>query len=155
MKLLYNIPKADNHWFTTYHIYYKNKLEMRESIYNSYHFYNFGPFGIIEILIDDILILVDNDLASIEEDVIKLVKILIKDRKYLTFAHLLKFNSTQIKFNFNRIIFPKKSYIRKILLIIDHVADSTSSKEITRKKLLLKEQHLIQRAISAYITSVC
>lgn len=138
MKLLYSIPKAHNHWFAIYHKYYKNKLEMRESIYNPYLLCNSGPFGIIEIQINDTLILVDNDFANIKENVIKLAKILIKDKKYLIFAYLLKFNSAKIKLNSNKIIFIKKSHIENILLITNHIVDTTNSREITRKKLLLK-----------------
>lgn len=41
---------------------------------------------------NDILILANTNFVSIEEDVIKSVKIMIKDKKYLTFAHFLKFN---------------------------------------------------------------
>lgn len=48
----------------------------------------------------------------------------------------------------------KKSHIEEIFLVTDHVINSTSSKEIIKKKLLLKEQYLAQRAKSAYIVSI-
>lgn len=82
-----------NHWFATSYIYYKDKLEIRESKYNSYFFYNSSSFLIIGMQIVNKLILVNNNFASIEEDVIKLAKILIKNRKYLTLTYFLNFNS--------------------------------------------------------------
>lgn len=47
MKPLYGILKAGNYWFATYHIHYKEKLGIKESIYNLCHFYKTGLFGII------------------------------------------------------------------------------------------------------------
>lgn len=49
----------------------------------------------------------------------------------------------------------KEGHVGQILLVTDHIANSTSSKEITRKKLLPKEQYLTQRVRAAYIASMC
>lgn len=54
MKSLYDISKLSNHWFVIYNIYNKDKLEIKESIYNFYFFYNFSLFDIIQMQIDDI-----------------------------------------------------------------------------------------------------
>ena len=78
-----------------------------------------------------------------------------KDGEYLTLAHPLKFNSAQIKLDSNGIILTKKSHVSGIFSVTNHIPDSTSSKEITRKKLSLKEHYLAQRARSASIASVC
>lgn len=48
----------------------------------------------------------------------------------------------------------KKSHIEEIFLITDHVTNSISSKGITKKKLLPKEQYLAQRAKGIYIVSI-
>ena len=49
----------------------------------------------------------------------------------------------------------KESHLGDILPVINHDADSTSSRGITRKKLSPKEQYLAQRARVAYIASMC
>lgn len=139
MKPLYDILKAGNHWFATYHIHYKDKLGMIKSTYNPCLLYISSSFGIVRMQIDNILILADNDFTSTKEDTIKSAKTMTKDREHLTPTYFLKFNNAQIKLNLNGIVLTKKSYAGRILLIIDHVADSTSSKEIIRKKLLPKE----------------
>lgn len=62
-----------------------------------------------------------------------------KNREYLNSATPLKFNGIQIKLDSNGTVAIEKSYIGGILLIIDYDVNFTSSKEITRKKLLPKE----------------
>lgn len=84
MKSLYSILKAGNHWFTTYHKYYRDKLEMRELTYNPYFFYRSGLFNIVGMQINNTLILADNDFVSKEEVVIKVAKIMTKGQKHLT-----------------------------------------------------------------------
>lgn len=74
IKSLYFIAKAGNSLFATYYPHHKEKCKMRESSYNLYLLYNFGPFGIVGIQTDDILILADNNFASVEENAIKLAK---------------------------------------------------------------------------------
>lgn len=61
---------------------------------------------------------------------------MIKDREYLTPTHSLKFNGTQIKLNSNKIAFTKERYVRGILLVTNHVADSTSFKEDYKEKTI-------------------
>lgn len=63
MKLRYDVPKIGNYWFAIYHIYYKNKLGMKELIYNFCFSDSFSLFGIVRMQINDILILADNDFA--------------------------------------------------------------------------------------------
>ena len=155
MKPLYGVPEAGNHWFAIYHTHHKEKLGMTKSTYDSCLFFRSEPLGIVGMQIDDILILADNNFASTKEEAIKSAKIITKDREYLTSAHPLKFNSAQIKLDSNGIVLTKKSYIGGILLVTDYTADSTSSKRITKKKLSPKKEYLAQKAIGAYIASVC
>lgn len=88
---------------------------------------------------NNILILINNNFAGIKEDTIRLAKIIIKNKKYLIFIYFLKFNSTYNKFNLNKIILIKKSYIKEIVLIIYRIANFTGFKIIMQKKLLLKK----------------
>ena len=67
---------------------------------------------------------------------------MIKDWEYLTSLYLLKFNWAQIKLNSERIVLIKESHIGGILPITNHDADSTSLREITKKKLLSNKQYL-------------
>lgn len=88
---------------------------------------------------NNILILINNNFAGIKEDIIRLAKIIIKNKKYLILIYFLKFNSTYNKFNLNKIILIKKSYIKEIVLIIYRIANFTGFKIIMQKKLLLKK----------------
>lgn len=103
---------------------------------------------------DNILSLVDNDFAGIEKDTIRLAKIMRKEREFSILIHLLKFTSAQIKLDLNGIVLIKKSYIKEIFLVTDHVADFTSFIDITRKKIWHKKQYLVQKASDAYIRSM-
>ena len=154
IKLLYSLPKAGNYWLATYHTYHKKKLKMIKSTYNVNFFYYSSLFGIIGMQTNNILILADNNFASIKKDAIRLAKIMTKDRKHFTFENTLKFNNIQIKFDSNRIVLIKKSYVREILLVTDHVTNSISSRKITRKKLLPIKQYLVKRARGAYIAFI-
>ena len=142
MKPLYGVPEAGNHWFATYHTHHKENLGMEESTYDPCFLYRSGPFGIVGMQTDDTLILADNDFANKEEAEIKVAKIITKDREHLTSTQPLKFNGAQIKLDSEVIVLTKKSHVGGILLVTDHDVDSTSSREITRKKLLPKEQYL-------------
>lgn len=107
---------------------------MRESIYNLCILYISGLFSIMGIQTDNTLILADHDFASVKENAITSAKIMIKNREYLTPTHPLNFNNVQIQSNSDRIILMKESHVGGILSVIDYIADSTSSREITRKK---------------------
>lgn len=75
MKPLYGVSEAGNHWFVTHHTHHKDKLVMKESIYDPCLLYSSGlASSIVGMQTDDTLILADNDFASIEEDAIKSAK---------------------------------------------------------------------------------
>lgn len=92
--------------------------------------------------INNILILDDNNFVNKEEEVVRNIKIIIKDQKYHILAQQIKFNWIQIKLDSNGIVLTKMSYLDAIFLVTDHDIDSTSSKAITRKKLLPKKYYL-------------
>ena len=127
---------------------------MTKSTYDPCLLSRFEPLGIVGMQTNDILILSNNNFASIKEKAIKLAKIMTKDREYLTLTYPLKFNGTQIKLDLNCIVLTKESHVKGIFPVTGHATESTSSKEITRKKLSPKEQYLAQRARGAYIVSV-
>ena len=76
---MYDVSKADNHWFPTYHIHHKKKLGIEELIYNPYFLYRFGPFGIVGMQINNILILANHNFVNKEKAEIKVAKIMTKD----------------------------------------------------------------------------
>lgn len=100
---------------------------------------------------DDTLILADNNFANKKEVEIKAEKIMTKDREHLTSTQSLKFKGAKIKLDLKDIILKKKSHVGNILLVTNHVADSTSSREITRKRLSPKKWYLVQRVRGTYI----
>lgn len=57
-------------------MHYKEKLEMRKSIYNFYYFYRFELLRIVDIQTNNIFILANNNLANIEKKTIKSAKII-------------------------------------------------------------------------------
>ena len=71
MKPLYDIPKEGNFWFATYHKYYKDKLGIKDSIYDPCLFYSSGLFSVVGMQTDDTSILADNDFTGKEESSIQ------------------------------------------------------------------------------------
>lgn len=128
---------------------------MVESTYDLCLFYKCGLFEIMGIQTDNTLILADNNFARKKKAAIKVVKIMTKDWRHFTFIQPLKFNEVQIKLDSKSIVLTKKSHIGGIFLVIDHNIDSISFKRVTKKKLLAKKQHLVQKAIGAYIAFMC
>lgn len=53
--------------------------------------------------------------ASKNKAVIKTAKIMIIDQEYFNLTQLLKFNGVHIKFDLERIILTKKTYINSII----------------------------------------
>lgn len=70
MKSIYDVLKAENHWFATNYIYSKDKFGMEESTYDLCLLYSSGPFGVMGIQTDDTLILIDNNFTGKEESAI-------------------------------------------------------------------------------------
>jgi hypothetical protein len=101
IKSLYDVSKADNHWFKTYHDHHTDKLRMTSFIYDSCLLYiiviSHIDMSIVGMQIDDILILADQSFVIIEEEAIHSVKIMTKTREQLSFEHFLKFNDIRIE----------------------------------------------------------
>ena len=64
IKPLYGIPEAGNHWFSTYHLYYTEKLKMAESTYDPCLLYTYQEgYGVIGLQTDDTLFISDEKFA--------------------------------------------------------------------------------------------
>lgn len=91
MKLIYNILKKSNHWFTTLLLILWNEIEIIKFIYNFYFFYKSDLLEIVKIETNNILI-ANNIFTNNIKIIIKVIKIIIKDYKYFIFIQLIKFN---------------------------------------------------------------
>jgi len=71
VKPLYNISKAGNYWFKTYYIYYLNKLDISQSIYDLCLFYRNKPFKVVGLQTDDTLFIGDAEFADKKQNNLK------------------------------------------------------------------------------------
>ena len=108
MKPLYSMLKVGNYWFIIYHMNYKEKFGITESIYNLCLLFRSKRLGIVGMQTNNILILTNNNFASTEKETIKSAKIITKDREYLTSSYLSKFYGTQITLDSSRHSFDKR-----------------------------------------------
>ncbi len=114
--------------------------------------------NIVSMQIDDTLILIDQSFAIVEKEAIHSAKIMIKTRKQLILANLLKFNDTRIERidSNDTIYFRQETHIQDIQLI-DSVESTiiTNAQDKVRIKLIFKNQYIAQRAREVYLTSIC
>ncbi len=143
IKSLYDVWKADNHSFKTYHNHHMNKLKIIQFTYNSCLLYIIDNIcmSIVNMQTDNTLILTDQLFAVVEKEAIYSAKIMIKTREQLTSKNSLKFNDTKIeRIDSNDIIyFRQETHIQDIQLIqlIDIIIINARSK--MRIKLITKE----------------
>lgn len=78
VKPFYGIPKAGNHWFTTYHNYYFNTFAISISTYGPFLVHRCELFSIIRLSTNGILILTNNIFAIMKEKTIKTTKFITK-----------------------------------------------------------------------------
>ena len=156
MKSLYDMFETNNHWFSIYHKHHIEKLAIIESTYDSCLFHNIESFDLIDLQTDDILILVSDDFAIVKNKTIKIIKFMIKKRECLIITQQLKFNDMKIEFQKNdSIIIKHVSYVESILSVKNKKFSIISSKNIIRKKLISKNQYVVQRVRNAYVISIC
>ncbi len=162
IKILYDVSKADNHWFKTYHDHHIDKLSMTQFTYDSCLLYiiNHICTKIMCMQTDDILTLVDQSFAVVEKEAIHSTKIMIKTRKQLTFINFLKFNDTRIeRFESNEIdiiYFRQETHIQDIQLInlIESII-TINARDKIRLMLILRNQYIAQRTRETYLISIC
>ena len=156
MKSLYEMFKTNNHWFFIYHKHHIEKLVMIESIYDLCLFHSIESFDLIDFQIDDTLIFVSNDFVIKKNEIIKTVNIIIKKRECFNTTNSIKFNDMKIEFQKNETIIIKyASYVKNISSIKNQNFSFISAKNIIRKKLISKNQYVIQRTRNAYVISIC
>ena len=156
MKSLYEVFKTNNHWFFIYHKHHIEKFVMIESTYDSCLFHSIESFDLIDFQTDDTLIFVSNDFVIKKNEVIKTVNIMIKKRECFSTTNSIKFNDMKIEFQKNETIIIKHAlYVKNISSIKNQNFSFISAKSIVRKKLISKNQYVIQRARNAYVISIC
>ena len=129
---------------------------MIKSTYNSCLFHSIKSFDLIDFQIDNTLIFVSNDFVIKKNEIIKTINIIIKKRKYFNITNSIKFNDMKIKLQKNEtIIIKHTSYVKNISSIKNQNFSFISAKKIIRKKLISKNQYVIQRARNAYVISIC
>ncbi len=159
IKSLYDVSKANNHWFKTYYDHHIYKLSMIQFTYDSCLLYiNHICMSIMNMQTDDTFILIDQSFAVVEKEAIHSAKIMTKTREQLTFENALKFNDTRIERidSNDTIYFRQKTHIQDIQLI-DSVESTiiTSARDQMRIKLIFRDQYIAQRAREVYLTSIC
>ena len=156
MKSLYEMFETNNHWFFIYHKYHIKKFVIIESTYDSCLFHNIELFDLIDLQTDDTLIFVNNDFVIKKNEVIKTVNIMIKKRECFNTTNSIKFNDMKIELQKNKTIIIKyTSYVKSISLIKNQNFLFISARDIVKKKLISKNQYVIQRARNAYVISIC
>jgi len=156
VKPLYGIPEAGNHWFKTYHNHHVKELSMNQSTYDPCLLYSTKPMGIVGLQTDDTLILGDDKFIDIEQTQLLKAGFPAKEREQLSIENTLKFNGGIIRLsNDGSVTLSQERQCTNLTLISGNTTDSTSSRGVTRKALLTKDQYVAQRARGAYIASVC
>jgi hypothetical protein len=155
---LYGIPEAGNHWFRTYQQHHTNRLNMTTSTFDPCLLYSTEVatgFGIVGIQTDDTLLLADPAFAVREQQEIENASIKCKPREELTYEKPLKFNGGLISKSRQGITLSQERTCTLIRTVQESNADTTSSRGKIRKNVTPKEQYVAQRALGAYIASVC
>ena len=81
---------------------------------------------------------------------------MIKKRECFNTTNSIKFNDIKIEFQKNKtIIIKHASYVKIISSIKNQNFSFISAKSIIRKKLISKNQYVIQRTRNAYVISIC
>ena len=136
-------------------------LTMKESTYDSCLLYNHQSFDIVEMQTDDILLLATDDFANKKKKAVKSAKILTRDRNCLISINPIKFNDMKIQLhlgidinNFPYITFFHETHVDGIVLIQKNEISFINNRGLVRKNLSTKNQHVAQRARSAYFASI-
>ena len=144
IKSLYDVSKADNHWFVTYHKHHISKLGMKQSTYDSCLLYKSKPFGIVKLQIDDTLFLTNNQFANVENEIIKFTNIMIKNRECITKTKSIKFNDILIELTADdNLMMTFNMQMFNISFIKNFKTLTTNSRNIIHTELTFKNQYVI------------
>jgi hypothetical protein len=155
---LYGIPEAGNHWFRTYHRHHTDRLNMETSSFDPCLLHcteTDNGFGIVGMQTDDTLLLADSTFAAWEQHEIEKAAIACKPREELTYEKPLKFNGGLISESAQGVTLTQERTCALIRTVQEHNANTTSSRGKIRKNVTPAEQYVAQRALGAYIASVC
>ncbi len=161
IKSLYDVSKADNHWFKTYHDHHIDKLDMIQLTYDSCLLYiiDYICIDIVSMQTDDTLILANQSFAVVQEEAIHSAKLMIKTREQLILNNSLKFNDIRIErldsIDQRIIYYRQETHIQDIQLIQLIESIITNARNKMRIKLILRKQYVTQRAREAYLTFIC
>jgi Reverse transcriptase (RNA-dependent DNA polymerase) len=147
IKPLYGIPEAGTHWFGTYFVHHKEKLDMETSTYDPCLLITKdqeGPFGMVGMQTDDTLILGDSQFVEKENMELKKAKLLAKPIESLTAETPLLFNGCKLMFDEggDGLNLVQKGQGKRLSQI-----DANSEG--------FRQAYLEQRARGAYIASIC
>ena len=104
---------------------------------------------------DDTLLLADSKFALREQQEIENAGIISKPREVLTRQQPLKFNGGLISESAQGVTLSQERTCALIRTVQDHNADTTSSRGKIRKDVTPAEQYVAQRALGAYVASMC
>ncbi len=170
VKFLYDVSKAETHWFNIYQKHHKEKLSIIEFIFDSclLHIEFISHFGIVRLQTDDTLILADDDFAELEEKKLNRVKLTFKKREKLILITLIKLNDElviqiedfKLTNSLNKIssisslLTQSKQFDQIKLINLSFSINLTSSREKIRKMITFKNRYVAQRARNAYIATI-
>ncbi len=164
IKSLYDVSKADNHWFKTYHDHHIDKLSMTQFTYDSCLRYIITKdtiishicMSVVSMQTDDTLISIDQSFAIAEKEAIHSAKIMIKSRAQLILDNSLKFNDIKIeRVENDTIYFRQETHIQEIQLIQLIESIIISARDKIRIMPTLRDQYIAQRAREIYLTFIC
>ena len=131
---------------------------MNQSTYNPCLLYtassNKSGFRIIGIQTDNTLILYNNTFATNKANELKRAQFLSKEREQLTQSNPVKFNSSNIKLEYDSIVLIQERQYKNLQLVTIYTTDLASARGIIYKAVTPKDQYIAQHARGAYIATV-
>ncbi|APA06573.1 hypothetical protein sscle_02g013430 [Sclerotinia sclerotiorum 1980 UF-70] len=158
IKPLYNVPKAGNHWFKTYHTHHYEKLKMQQSTYDPCLLYTNNEdtgFGIVGLQTDDTLIVDNEKFIQAEEKELKDANFIAKDREELTHDHPLKFNGVTLALQEDDIYLNQEKQCMNLQSVSAESTDIHDTRGKVRKNASTHDQYVTQRARGAYVATMC
>ena len=135
---------------------------MIESTYDFCLLYRHRFFEIVGFQIDDIFMLTSEEFAADEKNTIAKTKFLTKSRNCLTTIEAIKFNELKIELHFSsnesshaHITLRQETHVGEISFIKRFCISFISIRNVVKENLIIKNQYIVQKTKSAYLTSFC
>jgi hypothetical protein len=155
---LYGVPESGNHWYKRISDFEIKELGLKPSPYDPCLFSRNDDehFGIVGLQTDDTLIVANDKFAALEDRKIKEAGIECKERTELTVDKPMRFNGAVITQHKNGCVsLTQERQCKNLSTVTTTRTDKTSSRGIVREGLDMKEQYRAQRALGAYVASMC